>query len=1193
MANPYDKYLEDKDTASNIDVSKNPYTKYLSSEDQQKFKITDKNNRGANADLQIENPYEKYLPEEYDGDTDLWKKISFATKLGFSDTVRGVSQMGDINLGLGDAEQMKADQKKLYEYMTDPDGSTNWAVAGAYFGSAILDPIGWLVPVTKTRVLYKAAKYGFVSAGIVGGLGYVDEESILDTRAKQAAASAIGGLVVAPTIAGIAKKARGEKVFTRESLGIPGMGAEPSIKALADSKLKRIKVTRGAGEKDEVVQSRKTIELGKDIVKEDLVTKNKTELLRGPRKIFQRFIVDPHQRHIGKPALNYITNGQYGAEAGTAGAGALIGYASVTDEDAPISTKFSRAFVGAVAGALGIKGARMKTFTKTFGKGEDKTEEVTETVFDWLGRNFIDGYGLPKSMKGLKSEAQGFSNHVGMKFSFMANKINNALTKEEQKILHNLLQGDIKIKTAPKSLQNLSKEAREMITEIGQEYVDMGLISPQTFKKNKDIYLKRSYRGKTEDRPFGEELKTRGLTDRVTLEQYDKIYKKQKAYTTTTEVFNKKTQLFEKAAGKGKRIKAHKGWEISPSSKVEIKKITTDSDAAIKATRSKKRKAELIADKNKKLNAVEVNMRWELTKQQRVGLSEIEDAAFGIAETGRGFAETLSQFRLYNSISKEDWVYDSLSTLPLAKKNTYKQIPTTLMGKTEGKFRYGNLAGKYVPEEVYKNLVAIQRQARAQDMYKGYRKLNSIWKVSKTAWNPTVHVNNVMSNFILHDLVDAQFKYLRPAWKALRMHGTTVTKDGKKVLQRSKLVESATRHGVFEADFVNVELKQFQSGKTFPYSFDESKNVMDNAVKAASNVYQDAKNKNIFSALTDYYRFEDHVFRLSVYQDRLAKGYSFKDAGLDARKAFIDYNIDAPAINHLRNTVTPFLAYTYRIVPILAETAIVRPWKYVKYAMVGYGLNKMGDIVGGGDEEAERAVMPERKQGRFMGIGVLPHRNIKVPIPPSLSGKDKAPFYVDITRFVPGGDIMDLGSPGIPGLPAPLQPSLGLAGEVMFPFLGYDLFRQEKIKGQTGIPGEDIKVRWDTFTDKIIPNIPFLPGSYSSKKLESSRKGLDSPFKSDLNEFTVLLQTLGLKIDRADLDKLKTSKTFELKRKIKGFKEQINLIKNKFRKGLVNRDTAETSIEEIATKIRAVADKYGIAFEKADFADLKKPLFSK
>ena len=68
------------------------------------------------------------------------------------------------------------------------------------------------------------------------------------------------------------------------------------------------------------------------------------------------------------------------------------------------------------------------------------------------------------------------------------------------------------------------------------------------------------------------------------------------------------------------------------------------------------------------------------------------------------------------------------------------------------------------------------------------------------------------------------------------------------------------------------------------------------------------------------------------------------DAARDARKSFIDYNITAPAINGLRNLPTPFLAYTYRVIPILAETAIVRPWKYVKYATLGYMLNNLGEF---------------------------------------------------------------------------------------------------------------------------------------------------------------------------------------------------------------------------------------------------------
>ena len=72
------------------------------------------------------------------------------------------------------------------------------------------------------------------------------------------------------------------------------------------------------------------------------------------------------------------------------------------------------------------------------------------------------------------------------------------------------------------------------------------------------------------------------------------------------------------------------------------------------------------------------------------------------------------------------------------------------------------------------------------------------------------------------------------------------------------------------------------------------------------SVFDDIRKNNPFDKLTDWYRFEDHVFRLSVFQDRLAKGYTAAEAGLDARRSFIDYNINAPAINWMRQYPTPF-----------------------------------------------------------------------------------------------------------------------------------------------------------------------------------------------------------------------------------------------------------------------------------------------
>ena len=1144
----------------NIEVNQGMFSDLMPKNQQQKFKLTTEGNPGEKIDFSnIDKPglFDDLKPnvqkEDIDDDQDLWEKVKFATKLGFTDTYRGVKQIAGVDL-----EQMKEDQKKLYEYMQDPDGSTNYMVAAAYFGSALLDPAGWLIPVTKARTLYKAAKYGFVTAGIAGGLGYVDEESILDTRAKQAAASAIGGTIVSPIIAGVGKKIKGEKVFTRESLGIPGFDS-PSIKAQAESQYHKIKLSNEAGKKDRDAFARKKIT---DVTIKDLedIPQDKSKLLRGPRLFFRENVVKPYEQKFGKPALNYITNGEYGAEAGGALTGGVTGYA-FTEEEAPITTKLGVAFASAVAGAVGLGGIKRTKIKRTFGK-EEEAIEVTESVGDILGRNFIDGYKLPKNFKQLKGEAQGFANHVGMRFSFLANKIKLQLTPDEQKILFNMLEGDIKYGIQPGTLTKLKKESRNLITEIAQEYVDMGLISPQTFQRNKNIYLKRSYKGKLEDRPFGEELRNRGATLTVSKDEYNKIYKKQKAYETTSQEIDKKTGLFKLEEGKKKLIKGHRGWELLGTSQKEFRKLKKTDD---------------------------VQIRWEYTKPQRVGIGEIEDASFAIAETGRGFAETISQYRFYQNIAKQDYVYDGIKNIPVAERINYRKIPTAVISKTDGKQRYGALAGKYVPEEVYKNLIAANTYAKAESatFYKGYRKLNSYWKLSKTAWNPTVHVNNVMSNFVLHDLIDADFKYLKPAWTALTTHGKTVTKNGKATIQKSKLVEAATKYGVFDSGFVNQELKNIKTSSAFPYNFSDDLDPFNNSVNAARGVFDDVKNKNILTSLTNFYQFEDAVFRLSVFQDRIAKGFSYSDAALDARRAFIDYNIDAPAINWMRNTVTPFLAYTYRIIPILAETAIVRPWKYAKYAGLGYGLNKMGDLVSGGDEEAERALMPERKQGSFFGMPFLPYRNIKIPVPKT--GEEQESYYMDFTRFVPGGDVLDLGSPGIPGLPAPFQPSFGLGGEILFPMLGYDLFRAEKIKGQTGMFKEDLPIRVNAVFDKLTPNIPFLPGSYSSEKLEKTRKGGESPFTPDQTELVSLMQTLGFKIEKADLDKLKTGKVYELKRKLKGFEEQINKYRNDYRTGLINRETAKKEIDSVAKKMREISEKYGVYFEKATYSQPEQP----
>ena len=132
-----------------------------------------------------------------------WDAFTYGAKLGFMDTARGVTQMagGDKKL-LGVFEMDKSledQQKELYERFQDEDYGT-WTKIG-YFGGAILDPVTWLIPVAKAKNVYDMAKFGAISGGLFGALGYVDEENpLIDTRTKQAAFGALAGGIVTPII---------------------------------------------------------------------------------------------------------------------------------------------------------------------------------------------------------------------------------------------------------------------------------------------------------------------------------------------------------------------------------------------------------------------------------------------------------------------------------------------------------------------------------------------------------------------------------------------------------------------------------------------------------------------------------------------------------------------------------------------------------------------------------------------------------------------------------------------------------------------------------------------------------------------------------------------------------------------------------------------------------------------------------
>jgi hypothetical protein len=1086
-------------------------------------------------------------------DTDFTAGDAFL--LGLGDTLRGVTQFagGDEKLlGLIPMEYTLEEQQKRLNAAMQRDGGG--LIAAAYFGGAILDPLQWLIPVTRAKTLYQMAKFGAVSGGLAGALGYVDENSLFDTRSKQAFGGALGGAIISPVIGKGVQALKVRKL--KKSFGLDDEA--PDIKNIPEKDLIKVKlpgsedITIGTagkrgrkvkGRGEEVVKIRKNIKIKPVETVNDTpasINKNKQSnknfMLRGPREFFKTILgayVEPvragqklYKEKIGRPAFDYFTAEKgLGPEVGSGLIGGAYGF-SLPEEDGDATKRFSRAVRGFVAGFAGMHvGRKVKV-----------SDDLT--VAGFLGKNFVDGFKMPKEIKKLEAiDLGGLRGKLELEALRIAQKAQQ-LTVDERRVLHNMLDGDVTYHVPSKTLNKIAKEARENITAVTQMYIQAGLITEETALRNINRYIKRTYAA-NDLAKIGSELKVRGVLEEVSPEEWLEKYSKEKAFRIDD-------------AGKTVPLENHNGWELFGRIKGKGE-----------GERATQEIVEKLAKDPTKAKQKIINVRWDYTKQERLGMSEIEDGAFAILETGRLMSKTLPQYKFYADIAELPFIKKFNETTPtneIIEANNLIKMPT---GNRSGTIQpiYGKLAGQYVPKEVYDNLVNMYKASeKPSGFFKGYRALNQIWKSSKTAWNPTVHVNNIVSNLVLTDLVDGNLAYLLPATKAFR-----AAAKGKS----SKVLELAQTHGVFDVDYVTKELDLLDPKKINLdfYKVSPDKDVAENAVNIAKGMYQDVilKEKAGLQTLSEWYRSEDAIFRLALFMDRLDKGYSVADAALDARKSFIDYNISAPGINALRNLPTPFLAYTYRVIPILAETAIVRPWKFAKYAVLGYMLNNMGELLGEGSPEAERAAFTEQKKGRIFGLPVLPHRNIKVPNA-ALPGSPEGSFYVDITRYVPGGDVLDLGSGIIPGLPAPLQPSFGIAGDVLFPMVGYDLFRKDKIKGQGISDFDDFLVRADAVKDRLIPNFPFVPGAYSTKKIEKARVS-KSPLRTDDNELLAFLNTVGIKLQKVDLTKLKRVKTFEFSRRVRGVQEQIREQAAEYRNGSI-------SLEEYNQKVKKLQDKY-------------------
>lgn len=782
----------------------------------------------------------------------------------------------------------------------------------------------------------------------------------------------------------------------------------------------------------------------------------------------------------------------------------------------------------------------------------------------------------------------------------------------------------------PESLKVMG-EVKTLIDQLSQEAVKLGQLDPEAFKRNRFEYLRRSYvkhtaeltKGEAEKRGraisiLGDQYKGRGMVDSVAMSKFrnaapewwgrklqesqaDKGLKGEKfARLERRAPVGEGTMPLEQKQGPGRVDPLKKGRLLEvvywPVNEPVPAKMTTWEHAGTWEVRDTK--------------GGDLVLWRDFTKQEREAMGEIDEARFAIAKTLHGMVHDVEtgkylEWLAVNHAQKDaSQVTGKLVEATDRMRDTYGkdewvQVPETTIAGTSVK-KYGALAGRYLPGPIWNDV----RQTvgfRFEPFGETYAAILGAWKTSKTALSPAVHTNNVMANMVMADWHDVTAGHIV---KALRLVLAANDRKGEGAIGRAGNV--VAKAGIADQEAARVILERFaeSGGNIGTWATAElQKEQLEPLLKALENematigrsqpaqvgamvalqkalqlrfpsAWEAFKGTKAGKVLTtearnmlDLYEAEDQVFRLAAWLRAKEEGATDLEAGKLARKSFLDYNINAPWIQAMRKTAFPFISFTYRAIPMLMETAAAKPWKLLKLGMLAGGLNMLGYLLSGGDEDDERRYLPEEKSGRV--LGVVP-KLIRMP----WNDAHGSPVFLDIRRFVPVGDFLDAGQSHSA---VPLIPSIVPGG--VLSIMG------ELVLNKSQFTGKEITRDTDTATEKTLkvvdhlykafaPNLVILPGTYAFQGVVDAGRGKTDTFGREQSTPAAVASSFGIKLGSYPTDVLRQNAWRETQAKTMEIDRNITQLKRELQRNGIDQDEFREKVDAQMGKKRALMQKF-------------------
>jgi hypothetical protein len=479
------------------------------------------------------------------------------------------------------------------------------------------------------------------------------------------------------------------------------------------------------------------------------------------------------------------------------------------------------------------------------------------------------------------------------------------------------MRGNIDISELPSDAQITAKNLRTMQTEIGKMLVNRGRLNPATFEANKDTYLHNIFAKYLGDAPMAgnvgasQKLQEKYLKNRIDAELWESLSEfGPEAKTTVKQFINDSLPIEEVPIEVQKIAQQLKEIDIYRKSIGQVKDIATEFPLSI----AQPLKDIGIHDMFKEI-ADNPYFTWK-PKKFKVGKE-----VFDITSLEK---EIASQEVVSKSMPEVPEVQERLATL----KDGYRQamlnkteadIPENFKRFPEGK-AYGPLSGQVVRREIVDDIVPIFSGFRGDKAiskmldiaYDIETKSMAIFKASKTAFNIPGWVRNFFSN---------------PS--QLLMSGMSATDLPKVAYQAAKHMKDgdevygqALRHGLFKANFGTEEISKI--------------------LKTFEDVPEGGFYKMIskIGDLGTLYGKIDDFWKMTKFTEQVNKGADFATAAREAQKWVMDYSLAHPAIKEARKHFMPFVSYSYKILPLIAESMKNRPWVIPTLFTIPYAIHQ-------------------------------------------------------------------------------------------------------------------------------------------------------------------------------------------------------------------------------------------------------------